>query len=305
MFGKKQKPTRNQSDLRAKAANRAQFTYYSSAANNPLQSRPGTNKPKTQDASIDLSAVSHRLRLLPTILALSVIVISLLISLTLSARPSVATLNNEPSPYHSLEEYAAAAEAIMSADLSSKAKFTINTHEVERKLLEQFPELKAAVIRLPIIGRKPNLVIDINSPAILLATPTKSYVLDNTGVAVSEVQMLSEESRHGLLVVQDQSGLPIELGKQAVTSETVAFISDAVAQLRAQNQTVSQLTLPQSANQLDIRLEGVPYYVKTDVSGNVRLQIGSFLAVKEKLEKDRAVPSEYVDVRVEEKVFYK
>lgn len=298
MFRRKQAAKHRQSGLRARAADRSQFTYYSSAAGRPRN--------EGAEAVVDLTQKHpSRLRWTPTVIAIIVIVGSILFSLTLTSRPTVETLHNEPSPYRSLDEYADAASRIMQDNLSSLTKFTVNTHEVEDKLLEQFPELKAAVLRLPILGRKPNLVLDIEPPVLLLATPAKSFVLDGAGTVISEVGALSMDARAGLLVIKDQSGLAIEVGKHALPSDTVQFITEAVAYLKAQNLTVSELTLPQSANQLDIRVEGTAYYIKTDIGGNARLQIGSFLAVKQKLEGDRITPAEYIDVRVEEKVFYR
>lgn len=299
MLGRKSS-TRNRpgNELRKQAANRTQFNYYSS------QSRPAAAEPH-KDGAVDLGKVTSRLRLLPALLALAVIIISLLISLTLSNRPGVSTLNHEDSPYRTLAEYAAAAAEILSGDLGSKTKLTIDTQAVERKLLDRFPELRAADLRLPVLGRQPNLVIDIEPPAILLATPAKSYVLDSSGTVVSEASLLAADVRSGLLVIQDQSGLALNIGKQAVTTETARFITEVKAQLDAKGLAVSQLTLPPNANQLDIRLEGAAYYVKTDVAGNARLQMGSLIAVKEELERRRETPQEYIDVRVEGKVFYK
>jgi len=300
MFARKQTKKSDNNDLRSRASNKSQFNYYSTTSQH---ARPSDTTKEMQ--SVNLGSIRHRLRLVPTFAALSIIAVSLLISLTLSSRPSVSLLNNKDSPYRNLDEYAIAAEVIMSQDLSSKTKLSIDTSNIERQFIEQFPELKAAVLRLPVLGRKPSLILDINSPVILLATQTKSYVLDSSGTVVSDAQALASSERAGLLVVQDQSGLVIEVGKQAVTTQTIRFITDITAQLKAKNLNISQLTLPQSANQLDIRIEGTRYFVKTDVAGSARLQIGGLIAVKSQLEGKGENPSEYIDVRVEGKVFYK
>ncbi len=284
-------------NLRSQASRRPRFSYYSG-----ISDRTRSEK---ADAAIDLSSSRSRWRWLPTILAVTVMIGCILYSLTVAPHPSVESFNEGPSPYRPLEEYGAAAEQIMRGNAGSLSKLTINTKDVERQLLERFPELKAAAIRLPVLGRKPHLVVDIEPPAILLATPSKSFILDQTGTVISEVSSLDEEARAGLVVVQDQSGLSISIGKHAIPSHTVSFITAVIAHLEANNLTASELTLPKSANQLDIHIQELPYYVKTDVAGDARLQIGSFLAVKESLAGEGITPAEYIDVRVEEKVFYK
>ena len=299
MFGKKTNKKQETNQLRNRASHRSQFNYY---ANNAQHAQ---RKEKPNDDTISLGSIKYRLRLAPTFIALAVIGLSLLMSLTLSSRPSVSTLNSEDSPYRKLDDYAVATEELLSRDLSSKTKLSINTREVEDQLLKLFPELRAAVLRLPVLGRKPSLIIAVEPPVLLLVTNSKSYVLDSSGMVVGEAQTLDYSVRASLLILQDQSGIKLEIGKQAITTETVSFITEATAQLKAKNQSVSQLTLPQSANRLDIYLSSTSYYIKTDVAGSARLQIGSFLAVKDRLEGEGVTPLEYIDVRVEEKVFYK
>jgi hypothetical protein len=294
MFWNRKNPTSRKRILDTPSSSPV-YSYY----NSPTPSRSNPEK------SIDLSKSRHRLRLIPTIVAATVILASLLLNLTLSSSPVVSTVDGNTPPYRNHDEYRAEAQRLLNDSLGNKTKLTIQTGEIEQQLLARFPELKAAALRLPILGRRPNLIIEVRSPKLILSTPGKSYILDNSGRAVSELQNLSPDARQGLLVVKDESGLDLQTGSQAITTETVSFISAVSAQLKAQSLTLQEFTLPQVANELDIKLEGLPYYINTDASGDARLQIGSFLAVKERLSREGVTPSEYVDVRVEEKVFYK
>lgn len=273
------------------------YSYYAS-----LQDERRT---KTAETVVDLGSVGRRLRLIPTVVALLVIFGSVLFSLTLSSLPSVSMLEGETALYRSLDDYASAAEVLLDDNLKNRTKLTIDTAAVEQTLLEQFPELDAAVLRLPVLGRRPSLIISVSQPVLLLLSPAKSYVLNQSGVAVSEASQLAAKAKDGLPVVRDQSGLEVTLGEQALTTETIRFILASSLQLEAQKLKVSELILPARVSQLDIRLEGVRYYVKTDTAGDARLQIGSFLAVREELAGQGITPAEYIDVRVEEKVFYK
>ena len=267
---------------------------------------PASKQPALAEKVIMLADKPRSFRLIPTIVAISVIAISFLISLTLSTSANVhTTQEDQSSPYRELNEYSLAMDEILSSKLSYRTKFTINTKEAEQELLTRFPELDAAVLRLPVLGRRPTLVVAVSQPALLLAAQSKSYVLDDDGVAVSTAQNVSAQTRQSLLVIRDESGLEVVEGKQVVTSDTITFIKSVIAQLKAQSLEVNQLTLPPNANQLNIRLKGLPYTIKTDVAGDARQQIGSYLAVREHLSGQGITPAEYVDVRVEEKVFYK
>lgn len=273
------------------------YSYYGSVANE--------RRPASPEKVIDLGNVSGRLRLVPTAIAALVILGSILFSFTLSSLPSVSLTDGTESVYRDPDEYASAMQQLLEQKLTNRTKLTIQTTEVERMLLERFPELDAAALRLPVLGRRPSLVLSINQPMLLLATASRTYVLDRDGVAVGFADELPFEAKDGLPLVRDQSGLEVSMGAQIVTSETVSFILESRAHLSAAGLTIEELVLPARVNELDIRIEELGFFVKTDVSGDARLQIGSFLAVREHLAEQGTAPREYVDVRVEEKVFYK
>lgn len=210
-------------------------------------------------------------------------------------------LEGQQAVYRPLEEYAVAAEKLLSSRLGNRTKLTVDSKAIEDELMKNYPELGAVALRLPVLGRKPNLVVDITPPAMLLVTNSKVYVIDRSGTVVSEASNLPDETKQGLLVLRDNSGLDVSVGGQAVTSKTVDFVMAAKAQLDAKTLKITELTLPAAASELDIRLEGLSYFIKTDTTGDARLQMGSFLAAKDSGVK----PSEYIDVRVEEKVFYR
>src|SRR5690606_27795741 len=102
-----------------------------------------------------------------------------------------------------------------------------------------------------------------------------------------------------------QSGLQIEEGMPVLTKEDIDFINVIFAQLVADDQSVASATLPPIANELHIRLSGQKYFVKFNMEGDARYQVGAFLAVKQKLQADGRKPADYIDVRVEEKVYYR
>src|SRR5690606_21967978 len=113
----------------------------------------------------------------------AVILSSVLFSLTLTSRPSITTLDDEPLLFRSPEEYALAAEEVIDQSIGNRTKLTINTKSIESAMLDKFPELDAVVLRLPVLGRKPTLVLDLSTPSIMLAGNTRTFVLDRSGVA--------------------------------------------------------------------------------------------------------------------------
>ncbi len=299
MLGRKrmqQTDARPRQRAEIKSTPRQTFSSYYNRPRQPSDSPAAPSKPVS---------ASRRLRLVPSAVALLVITGSLLFSMTLSARPSVSMLHGQKSPYHPVEAYADEAARLMDAELANRTKLTIDTGAVERQLLERFPELRAAVLRLPILGRRPTLILDMKSPALVLVSSARSIVLDEGGVAICELKDLDEKARAGLKIVEDQSGLELRLGQQALPSGSIGFISEVAAYLAQAEVDVNRMVLPPSPTQLDIYPAGLPYFIKTDMAGDPRLQAGSFLAVRDNLAEQGVVPQEYIDVRVEERAFYR
>jgi hypothetical protein len=90
-----------------------------------------------------------------------------------------------------------------------------------------------------------------------------------------------------------------------LSPDEVQFITGVLAQLQAKQLAITAVTLPPIAHELHVRIQGQPYYVKFNIQSDARIAAGTFLATKSYLEQGRITPAEYVDVRVEERAYYK
>ena len=278
----------------ARPLNRPKPTYY------------GNDTPRSEDSvrarqlTDQKQTILKRLRLVPTLIALSAILLSVAYSTTLSTVPGIVFVG-DATVYRTATEYKSGVGKILGSSFGNKSKLTINTTAVQSEIMKSFPELDVVTVGLPIIGRRPTVTLHVRSPALILTTKTNAFVLDSSGKAVAESNQLISSVTAKLLTAQDQSGLELRVGGQALTSDTMTFISNIAAQLAAKKIVVTGFTLPGGGNEIDVRIKDTAYYIKTDSSGDSRIQIGDFLAARD----SGTNPAEYVDVRVEEKVFYK
>ena len=64
--------------------------------------------------------------------------------------------------------------------------------------------------------------------------------------------------------------------------------------------------MPAAENELDMYLTGQSYYVKFNLADSSPLQeVGTFLAVRQNLQQQGITPSQYIDVRVDGRAYYK
>ena len=145
----------------------------------------------------------------------------------------------------------------------------------------------------------------IAEPIILLNSPSGSYVIDEKGRAIVLLQDAPNAQALSLVIVDDQTGLDIQTGQQALSQNDVVFIQALRQQFEASGLQVESMTLPPLAHELHVRIKDVPYVIKFNLVGDPREQAGTYLAVKQKLEQDKVTPAEYIDVRVPERAYYK
>jgi hypothetical protein len=282
----------------------AVFSYH--ASRSPRQSAAVRSTQQAAPAVRKGPDYARWLKRLPTIAGGLVVLVLLVLSLHLSNQVQIVPIDpNKGQVFlRPLKEYETAAAKAFSGFANSN-KLSINTEGIAAQLTTQFPELSTVSVSLPFIGSQPTVYIQPATPRIILSTAGGLFVLDSSGRAlITATQVQGLDSLH-LPVVTDQSGLDIRLGKVVLPRSTVLFISEIVQQLQAKDLRAVSLTLPAGTNELHVRLDGVGYYTKYNLYGNAREEAGAFLALKQRLERDKKVPKEYIDVRVEGRAYYK
>jgi hypothetical protein len=303
MFRKKQKPANPGRNVqRQKSAN--VFSYYNSrspAENNyarrSSEQNPAEKKrPKTRWFAY-----------LPSIFAGLALIACMVFVSTLSPTPKMKVIGAETSRalVGNPASYESEIRAIMERSVLNRSKLLVNTDKLAREIMEAYPELGDVAVVLPLVSRRPVVEILPAEPALVLASSTDTFVIDEKGRAVAFARDVESSIRDKLPVVQDESGVLLERGRVVLTSEAIDLIAEVSAQLSARKVSLQSMILPTTANELYVRIKDKPYYVKFDLRGEGRQQAGAFLAVKEHLEKEKKTPKEYIDVRVPGKAFYR
>jgi hypothetical protein len=269
------------------------FSYYS-------------NRPASKASVSKIKKQVFRWQLIPSFIAGAVILGSLIYASGLNTDPRVSLDKAGPKPLLKDESvYTAAARDLLDDSIMNRSKLTINTKAIESKLLAKFPELETVVVTVPLVSRRPIVSVRAVQPSLLLVTDNGQYLIDNNGRTVLKAESPDLATKLSLPVIQDQTGISPELGKVTLTSREAAFISELYHQLQAKSVNIESLSLPPQVNALYLKVKDKPFLIKFSLTGDPRLQMGAWQAAQDRLAKDRVTPSEYIDVRVEEKVFFK
>lgn len=248
----------------------------------------------------------HWVRNFPSIVALAAVTVSVLycLSLTTNARVVVAGTSAQSVILRDKADYQKGAQQILNQSFLSYTKFTVDTGAFEKAFKEAFPEVDDVSLALPLVSRRPVVTISTAQPQMIVTAGGQAYVVDKRGSVIMLAKDLSSSVRDNLPVVNDQTGLEIAVGKTVLPAEQIAYITTVINQLKAQNVAIESVTLPASANQLDVKPQGVPYFIKFNLVTDAREGVGTFIATKKKLDQSKTTPSQYIDVRVPGRAYY-
>lgn len=240
---------------------------------------------------------------------LAVILLLVGMSLRLQTMPKVVTVDLGADQQLFLRDrkvYEAAAQRIFGSSVFNSNKLTINTKRIVTEMQREFPELVAVSVSLPVAGAQPVVYLQPAQPRLVLSTQSSGmYLLDASGRALMNATDVANLSELGVPVVTDESGIMLKQGQVALPRHAVAFMDEVAGQLRAKGIEVTSFVLPPGGNELHVRVSGAPYFVKFNTHGNAREEAGTYLAVRQQLETEHKVPREYIDVRVENRAYFR
>ena len=282
------------------------FNY--AASRNEQEYNLGRGVPRDQDIRRRERLVRYWRQRLGMFLAGVVLIICVLYTLHLSGNPKVVSLAPASSGYFLQDDsvYQQAAAKAFTSSIFNDNKVTINTVGIQQKLQQQFPELSEVSVTIPLMSHRPIVYIAPTTPSLILSTRNGDFVLDNNGKALIRADVIGGLDKLGLPTVKDQSGLHVNSGDIALSGSSVDFIRTVVAELHAKGVQLATLTLPPAAYELDVKPAGAGYYVKFNMhQRTARQQSGTYLAVRQRLAAQSITPSQYIDVRLDGRAYYK
>lgn len=303
MFNKKKKSSQEPRQ-RSAQSRPAVFSYYARGAS-PNRDN-GTGRYQLTNPNQERSMYRFNWLHIPSYIAGLAILVAVAYATTLQTKPSVVLTSQPGTVYRDTKVYQDTASSLWKQSFTNRFKFLISTKKIAKSLQDQYGELADVQIELPLLGRRPVVRLTPDSPILELITSNGAFYINANGKVLARTTEVNKNQVPTLGLVHDEAGSSVSANNVVLPSTETAFLAQLFSQLQANNVTVQSITLPhQGANEADVRIADQSYYIKFLVTNDVRQAVGTYLAAKAKLDKDGVTPSEYLDIRVEEKVFYK
>lgn len=261
---------------------------------------------KTKSRNSIKTESKNKKKVMFTMVVLLFVLVVLLI-IYISPNPKIKIINSsqDTTLIKPVSTYQKFIDNLLRKSVINRTKLTIDTINLEKTISQQFPEFNKVEVTLPLIGNKPTVVLVSAKPTFLLTSINGSFVVGSDGRVIANASNISQTSLGNLPVVQDDSGVDIVPGKIILPIKTVEFINQVIQQLAVKNIAVTSLVLPRLAGELHVKIKDKTYYIKFNFNAEPRQAIGTFLAVKKKIDSEHLEVKEYIDVRVEERAYYK
>lgn len=281
-----------------------QSYHYSAKRSNAdkLYGRSETNEDAAQTRKQDKK---FGVGMLPSIAALVLIVfggiylVHLSSSVQLESVSSSTFVGDKAAVQKTADEY-------MNSSLLNRTKLTFNEEKLQKKLAEAYPGFHSITVKSYPFRQKATVSIQFSEPSVRLSTGANVYILSEDGTVLIDASRSKPSfDTSSLPLIQDQTDLAYEVGKPALTAAQVAYIRQIAFQAQQKGLTVDTMTLVPGGGELNVRYGGLPYFVKYNFFEDARKSSGTFLAMKEELERSGVKPAEYIDVRIPERAYVK
>jgi len=308
MFRRKNKEQADQNNGRrvplrpGQASPNPTFSYYASrTTTSGERAMREQNRPVASD-----SKAPRRLSLtarLPLSLLLVIAVVCAVKLLLLGTDPKVIILGKNTVSATYVQPsgvYEAAAQKVLRSSVANRVKLTASLSSTARSLEQQFPELSAVSVTLPLVGNRPIVYAEVAQPSVLLQSTSGTYALNKSGLVLARITTQPA----GVPMLVDQSGVVPQPGKQFLPSSTISFVQTMHYQLTAAGHTVANFVLPRgNTYELDVRLDGKPFVIRCNIESDALVQSGAAIGTLQQL--GATTPTSYIDVRVPGRVYYK
>lgn len=192
----------------------------------------------------------------------------------------------------------------LSGSIFYRTKITFDSDKLTESIKAKFPEVNNIKISIPLMRHRPVVEVTLAKPTARLVTPDNTYILDEQGRALFEQEAASASLDTGsLLSINDNSGHEVKLGKPALTEPQISYIREIIGQTSAKGLQPRSFALSDGGTAVDVRFDGLPYFVKFSFDADAKQSSGAFIAVNEQLSQSGGLPKQYIDLRIPEKAF--
>jgi len=294
---------RNKNNTSSSAA----FSYHSlrSAQGGPFnRNTTVANQSVSQNKKIEHLTIKRWVTFIALVVILVLVISELFVST--DARLNIIQPSGYTYQERSISQYQKAVASAIGSSIYNRFKVTISPTDIANSIKKSFPEVSFVAVTVPLFGSKPTVYIQLTRPDVIYKTPNNSYILDNSGVIITNTSSFTPSELATLPIITSSLNGSFTTGDQLLSANNVNFIQTISLGLKAKGIGITKMVLVPGAEEMDVYIANQPYYVKFNLHQTDALQqLGTYLATVATLKQEGKTATQYIDVRVDGRAYYK
>lgn len=211
--------------------------------------------------------------------------------------------------YQEDEAYTRAVNSVYDSSIFNRLKLTVKPSTFEKQLALKLPELSNSAVVVPLVGLRLHVGLKLSDPLVRVQlTERQQGVIGKNGSLI-----YSDESIRMVDIYKDLPVMKLEPlasstkpGSQLLTTDEVSLLLLLETELdgtEVYRPEIASIHYQVQRRELQVKLKGVSYFVKLTSERDIRSQVGALIASLKDLHIKGQLPTQYIDVRVEGRVF--
>jgi len=215
----------------------------------------------------------------------------------------IATLSvayTQPGGQPHTTDYQQTAQKYFVAHPFERFGFSVNRAQFAEYMQAAHPELMTVDVDRNWYGGNVTFVLQFRKPLLVWESGGHRFYVDNQGVAFEY-----DHFKGKYVAVSDQSGIsPQDSGGSVASNRFINFLGKMVGAVNAGGKgNVTEVIIPASTREVDLKLEGRGYPIKTHTDRDPLQQAEDVKGALEWVDEKKINPP-YIDVRVEGKAYF-
>jgi cell division septal protein FtsQ len=188
----------------------------------------------------------------------------------------------------------------LSSGLTGRNWLFLNASDLKNRLQKTFSGQESIIIQKSFPNRL-TVKTDEQKSGIVWKTGGGRYIVSLNGRVIGEVK---DQNINGLAVVNDGSNIPVSIGDKIISRDFVDFTIKLNSYLKANNLGPEQISIAETTSEMTVKTNS-GYDIRLNTSENIDTQLRALTGTLDSLKSQNKKPTQYIDLRVSGRAFYK
>jgi hypothetical protein len=206
------------------------------------------------------------------------------------------------------ESYQSGVLKLARASTVAGQSWLLDEASLDKALVAKYPEVQRITVSTSLFSSTVKADIRFRKAVFIWRDASgQDQFVDENGVLFKENLDPTVDLKK-LIRIEDQSGVVLKAGTSVLTGQLVQFVGQLhtkIPSVYGANATIARIIIPKSTREVQVQVSGQSYLIKFSSVRSLDEQVNDLRSLLTLFKSSNAAPSQYIDLRVSRKAFYK